>query len=89
MKTLSQNKQRFIGIVKAVNQQLNPEFRLSRDQAIEMYDREISPYGYPTNQSILIREGMSMFQYNQAVIERTKLNLLCTCDDDDKEEPKK
>ena len=74
MKTLSQNKQRFIGIVKAVNQQLNPEFRLSRDQAIEMYDREISPYGYPTNQSILIREGMSMFQYNQAVIERTKLN---------------
>ena len=24
-----------------------------------MYDREISPYGYPTNQSILIREGMS------------------------------
>lgn len=74
MKTLSKNKQRFIGIVKAVNQQLNPEFRLSREQAIEMYDREISPYGYPTNQSILTREGMAMFQYNQAVIERTKLN---------------
>ena len=75
MKPLSQNKQRFLGIVKAVNQHLDPDYRLSKDKAIEMYDREISPYGYPTNQSILIREGLTMLHYNTAVLERRKLGL--------------
>ena len=72
MKTLSQNKRRFLAIAHGVNQQLNPEFRLPRDKAEELYDREISPYGYPTHQSILIREGLAMFQYNVARIERKK-----------------
>ena len=75
MKPLSQNKQSFLGIVKAVNQQLAPEYRLSKYKAIELYDREISPYGYPTNQSILIREGLAMLNYNSAVLERRKLGM--------------
>lgn len=75
MKNLSQNKRRFLAIAHGVNQQLNPEFRLPRDKAEELYDREISPYGYPTHQSILIREGLAMFQYNVARMERKKESM--------------
>ncbi len=71
MKTLSKNKQLFLKIVSKLNQQLqNPNHHLSKKDAIALYDKEISPYGYPTHQSLLIEKGVSMMMFNGEVAEK-------------------
>ena len=71
MKTLSKNKQLFLKIVSKLNQQLqNPDHHLSKKDAIALYDKEISPYGYPTHQSLLIEKGVSMMMFNGEVAEK-------------------
>ena len=68
MKNLSKNKQLFLKIVSKLNLQLqNPDHHLSNKDAIALYDKEISPYGYPTHQSILIEKGVSMMLFNGEV----------------------
>ena len=67
MKTLSQNKRTFLEVVAHVNQQLTPEHRLDIKDALTLYDSEISPYGYPTHQSLLLSEGMSMYHFNREI----------------------
>jgi hypothetical protein len=68
MKTLSKNKQLFLAIVKKMNTQLkNPDHHLSKADAIALYDKEISPYGYPTHQSLLIEKGISMLLFNNEI----------------------
>ena len=69
MKTLSKNKQLFLKIVSKLNQQLqNPDHHLSKKDAIALYDKEISPYGYPTHQSLLIEKGVSMMMFNGEIV---------------------
>ena len=71
MKTLSKNKQLFLKIVSKLNQQLqNPDHHLSKKDAIALYDKEISPYGYPTHQSLLIEKGVSMMMFNGEVVKQ-------------------
>ena len=71
MKTLSKNKQLFLKIVSKINRQLqNPDHHLSKKDAIALYDKEISPYGYPTHQSLLIEKGVSMMMFNGEVAEK-------------------
>ena len=67
MKPLSQNKHTFLEVVEHVNQQLTPEHRLDIEDALALYDSEISPYGYPTHQSLLLSEGMSMYHFNREI----------------------
>jgi len=67
MKPLSQNKRTYLQVVAHVNQQLTPEHRLDTNDALIMYDSEISPYGYPTHQSLLLSEGMSMYHFNREI----------------------
>jgi len=67
MKNLSQNKRTFLEVVAHVNQQLTPEHRLDIKDALTLYDSEISPYGYPTHQSLLLSEGMSMYHFNREI----------------------
>ena len=67
MKPLSQNKRTFLEVVAHVNQQLTPEHRLDMKDALALYDSEISPYGYPTHQSLLLSEGMSMYHFNREI----------------------
>ena len=67
MKPLSQNKRTYLEVVAHVNQQLTPEHRLDTNDALIMYDSEISPYGYPTHQSLLLSEGMSMYHFNREI----------------------
>jgi len=67
MKPLSQNKRTYLEVVAHVNQQLTPEHRLDTEDALALYDSEISPYGYPTHQSLLLSEGMSMFHFNREI----------------------
>jgi len=67
MKPLSQNKHTFLEVVAHVNQQLMPEYRLDIEDALALYDSEISPYGYPTHQSLLLSEGMSMYHFNREI----------------------
>ncbi len=71
MKTLSKNKQLFLAIVSKLNRQLqNLDHHLSKKDAIALYDKEISPYGYPTHQSLLIEKGVSMMMFNGDVVEK-------------------
>ena len=67
MKPLSQNKRTYREVVAHVNQQLTPEHRLDINDALMMYDSGISPYGYPTHQSLLLSEGMSMYHFNREI----------------------
>ena len=67
MKPLSQNKRTYLEVVAHVNQQLMPEYRLDIEDALALYNSEISPYGYPTHQSLLLSEGMSMYHYNREI----------------------
>ena len=67
MKPLSQNKRTYLEVVAHVNQQLIPEYRLDIEDALALYDSEISPYGYPTHQSLLLSEGMSMYHFNREI----------------------
>ena len=67
MKTLSKNKLLFLTIVKNVNDQLE-DVQLSQENALKMYEKEISPYGYPTHQSILINYGMGMYHFNREIV---------------------
>ena len=67
MKTLSRNKLLFLTIVKNVNDQLE-DVQLSQENALKMYEKEISPYGYPTHQSILINYGMGMYHFNREIV---------------------
>ena len=71
MKTLSKNKQLFLKIVSKINLQLqNPDHHLSKKDAIDLYDKEIAPYGYPTHQSLLIEKGVSMMLFNGEVAQK-------------------
>ena len=67
MRTLSKKQRTFIEIVDRVNHQVVSS-NASAENAISWYDREISPYGYPTHQSILMAEGMSMFHFNREIV---------------------
>ncbi len=67
MRTLSKKQRTFIEIVDRVNHQVVAS-NASVENAIAWYDKEISPYGYPTHQSILIAEGMSMFHFNREIV---------------------
>ena len=67
MRTLSRNKLLFLTIVKNVNDQLE-DVQLSQENALKMYEKEISPYGYPTHQSILINYGMGMYHFNREIV---------------------
>jgi len=72
MKTLSKNKQLFLAIVKKMNTQLkNPDHHLSKADAIALYDKEISPYGYPTHQSLLLEKGVSMLLFNNEITQQS------------------
>ena len=72
MKTLSKNKQLFLAIVKKMNTQLkNPDHHLSKADAIALYDKEISPYGYPTHQSLLLEKGVSMLLFNNEIAQQS------------------
>ena len=66
MKTLSKKQRTFLEIVDRVNHQVASNTTI--ENAIAWYDKEISPYGYPTHQSILIAEGMSMFHFNREIV---------------------
>ena len=66
MKTLSKKQRTFLEIVDRVNHQVVAS-NASAENAIAWYDKEISPYGYPTHQSILMAEGMSMFHFNREI----------------------
>ena len=66
MKTLSKKQRTFLEIVDRVNHQVL--FNTPVENAIIWYDKEISPYGYPTHQSILMAEGMSMFHFNREIV---------------------
>ena len=57
----------FLEIVDRVNHQVVAS-NASAENAIAWYDKEISPYGYPTHQSILMAEGMSMFHFNREIV---------------------
>ena len=71
MKNLSKNKQLFLAIVKKMNTQLkNPDHHLSKADAIALYDKEISPYGYPTHQSLLLEKGVSMLLFNNEITQQ-------------------
>ena len=63
----SKNKRTFLEVVDQVNQQLVPESRINTETALAWYDKEISPYGYPTHQSILLAESLSMFYFNKGI----------------------
>ena len=67
MKTLSKKQRTFLEIVDRVNHQVMDSMA-SPENAIAWYDKEISPYGYPTHQSILMAEGMSMFHFNREIL---------------------
>ena len=67
MKTLSKKQRTFLEIVDRVNHQVVAS-NASAENAIAWYDKEISPYGYPTHQSILMAEGMSMFHFNREIL---------------------
>ena len=67
MKNLSKNKRTFLEVVSRVNEQLTSEYRLNIEDALSLYDSEISPYGYPTHQSLLLSEGMSMYHFNREI----------------------
>ena len=67
MKTLSKKQRTFLEIVDRVNHQVMDSMA-SPENAIAWYDKEISPYGYPTHQSILMAEGMSMFHFNREIV---------------------
>ena len=67
MRTLSKKQRTFLEIVDRVNHQVVSS-NASAENAISWYDREISPYGYPTHQSILMAEGMSMFHFNREIV---------------------
>ena len=67
MKTLSKKQRTFLEIVDRVNHQVVAS-NASAENAIVWYDKEISPYGYPTHQSILMAEGMSMFHFNREIL---------------------
>ena len=65
MRTLSKKQRTFLEIVERVNHQIASNTTV--ENALAWYDKEISPYGYPTHQSILIAEGMSMFHFNREI----------------------
>ena len=65
MRTLSKKQRTFLEIVDRVNHQVVSNTTV--ENALAWYDREISPYGYPTHQSILMAEGMSMFHFNREI----------------------
>ena len=67
MKTLSKKQRTFLEIVDRVNHQVG-DSNANPENAIAWYDKEISPYGYPTHQSILMAEGMSMFHFNREIV---------------------
>ena len=67
MRTLSKKQRTFLEIVDRVNHQVVAS-NASAENAIVWYDKEISPYGYPTHQSILMAEGMSMFHFNREIV---------------------
>ena len=67
MRTLSKKQRTFLEIVERVNHQVVSS-NATPENAISWYDREISPYGYPTHQSILMAEGMSMFHFNREIV---------------------
>jgi len=67
MRTLSKKQRTFLEIVDRVNHQVMDSMA-SPENAIAWYDKEISPYGYPTHQSILMAEGMSMFHFNREIL---------------------
>ena len=67
MRTLSKKQRTFLEIVDRVNHQVG-DSNANPENAIAWYDKEISPYGYPTHQSILMAEGMSMFHFNREIV---------------------
>ena len=58
----------FLNAVKAINKQIDPKFALSKEKALELYNKEISPYGYPSHQKMIGSDAIEMYALNSCII---------------------
>ena len=63
------SKAGFLNTVEKINKQIDSKFKISKEKALALWNKEISPYGYPNHQKMLSRETLDMFAYNKNIID--------------------
>ena len=63
----------FLTTIKLICEQTEMSF--SKKDVINLYNKDISPYGYHSFQTILIEESITAFLYNARAVSYTHLTL--------------
>ena len=63
-KKISNPKDKFFYLVKRLNEGLKAEFKLSDKEALSIWNRDISPYGYPSYQKSLLTKALRVLDFN-------------------------
>tara|TARA_R100000231_G_scaffold388_2_gene683 strand:+ start:249 stop:1397 length:1149 start_codon:yes stop_codon:yes gene_type:complete len=63
-KKISNPKDKFFYLVKRTNEGLKDEFKLSDKEALSIWNRDISPYGYPSYQKSLLTKALRVLDFN-------------------------
>ncbi len=61
-------KEKFLFTIQEMNGFFSESSRISRKEAVDLYDNEIAPYGYLSHQEFLLVQAMISHAFNQNVI---------------------
>lgn len=61
-------KEKFLFTIQEINGFFSESSRISRKEAVDLYDNEIAPYGYPSHQDFLLGQAMISHAFNQNVV---------------------
>ena len=61
-------KEKFLFTIQEMNGFFSESSRISRKEAIDIYDNEIAPYGYLSHQDFLLGQAMISHAFNQNVV---------------------
>ena len=67
-KKVTNKKEKFLTIVELNNEFLEEECKLSKQDALKIFNQEISPYGYPSHQISCLAKGMTAYDFNYCLI---------------------
>ena len=67
-KKITNKKEKFLAIVELNNMLLKEESKLSKQDALKIFNQEISPYGYPSHQTSCLAKGVTVYDFNYCLI---------------------
>ena len=83
MKKIKTTKDKFFYLVKRTNEPLKSEFKFSDEEALSVWNRDISPYGYPSYQKSLLTKAIRVFDFNTCQLHKMFDELVPSVKQDD------